>query len=188
MNIDKISSNLSFENSKRWKNGLENIDKMMERRGFHFERQLELLFFLYEKENDSCIVCIFPNDKLSIETLREIIQFCESQKCRNIVLILQNYWSTNCKKILENLTFFSIDIFYLKEFQYDLTELYYYVPHEKIDDPNLIQEIKTSFGNSMPVLLKTDVISRYFKFERGDIIRVRRNDFNTETICYRIVK
>ena len=39
--------------------------------------------------------------------------------------------SSNCKKNFENLTFFSLDIFYLKEFQYDLTSLYYFVLAKK---------------------------------------------------------
>lgn len=188
MNINQIKNNLNQKMGEKWEKATQYIDLMMERRGFKFEKPLDLLFFSYTNEHSSTIVCIFPNDKLSIETLREIIQFCENQRCRNVVLILQNAWSSNCKKIFENLTFFSLEIFYLKEFQYDLTSLYYFVPHEKIKDGKLLIEIKKTFGSAMPVLSKNDVVSRYYNFQKGDIIKITRNDFDIPTISYRSVK
>jgi DNA-directed RNA polymerase subunit H (RpoH/RPB5) len=188
MNINQIKNNLNLRMAERWEKATQHVDLMMERRGFKFERQLDLLFFSYTNDQCRSIVCIFPNDKLSIETLREIIQFCENQRCRNVVLILQNVWSSNCKKIFENLTFFSLEIFYLKEFQYDLTSLYYFVPHEKLQDAKLLTEIKKTYGSSLPVLSKNDIVSRYYNFQKGDIIKITRNDFNIPTISYRSVK
>jgi DNA-directed RNA polymerase subunit H (RpoH/RPB5)/predicted RNA binding protein YcfA (HicA-like mRNA interferase family) len=189
INIDKIQSNLSTTMAKKWTTACQNIHHMMELRGFSFERQIELLFFSYvNSKKQKTIICIFPNEKLSIETLREIIQFSESKKCRQLILILQNVWSANCKKIFENLTFFSINMFYMKEFQYDLTKLHYYVPHEKIENKELLQEIKQKYKNGLPTLSKNDMIARYFDFSRGDVIRVIRNDFNVPSIAYRVVK
>ncbi len=189
MNIDQISNNISPIMVQKWKTAVTHIDNMMKRRGFHFEQQLELLFFQYkDASGESNILCIFPNEKLSIETLREIIQFCENQKTRNIILILQHCWSANCKKIFENLTFFSLELFYLKEFQYDLTQLYYYVPHEKIKDKKEVLQLKKLYGNALPVLLKTDMVARYFGYQRGDLVRICRKDFGVPTICYRQVK
>ena len=188
MNINHIKNNLNPKNIEKWEKAMHFINLMMERRGFHFEKQLDLLFFSYVNQQKNAIVCIFPNDKLSIETLREIIQFCENKRCRKMILVLQNAWSSNCKKIFENLTFFSLDIFYLKEFQYDLTSLYYFVPHEKIHDAQLLSEIKKTYGSSLPVLSKNDTISRYYNFQKGDIIKIHRNDFNIPTVSYRTVK
>ena len=188
MNVDQIKKNLNPKTAQKWEKAIQYINLMMERRGFTFDRQLDLLFFSYKNNMSNTVVCIFPNDKLSIETLREIVQFCETQRCRKVVLILQNAWSSNCKKIFENLTFFSLDIFYLKEFQYDLTTLYYFVPHEKIEDPKLLSEIKKTYGTALPVLSKNDTVSRYYNFQKGDIIKISRNDFNIPTISYRSVK
>ena len=83
---------------------------------------------------------------------------------------------------------FETEYFFLKEFQYDLTELHYYVPHEKIEQNDLIHEIKLKYKNSIPILLKSDPVSRYFGFQRGDFIKIVRNDLGVNVICYRIIK
>ena len=79
---------------------------------------------------------------------------------------------------------FHVELFSLNEFQYDITKLYYYVPHEKVTNEKKIREIREIYKNSLPSILRTDPISRYFGFKRGDIIKIIRSP---SEICYRMV-
>lgn len=190
MELQEFQKELDVSLKTQWKNGITNIDKMMTRRGYEWKQKIENFFHQYEhkKSKKRVVICLFSVTKLCIESLREIIKLCEYVKIRSLILILQNTWSSNCKKILDNLINFQTEYFFLKEFQYDLTELHYYVPHEKIEQKDLIHEIKVNYKNSIPVLLKSDPVSRYFGFQRGDFIKILRNDLGVNVICYRIVK
>ena len=73
----------------------------------------------------------------------------------------------------------------LNEFQYDIKKLYYYVPHTKINDKELLKTIKDKYKNKLPILLRSDPISRYFGFKRNDIIQIDRNE---NEICFRQIR
>ena len=64
----------------------------------------------------------------------------------NPISIYQNNITTNCLKVIEHLFQYSIELFSLNEFQYDITKLYYYVPHEKIIDENLLKDFYKNKG------------------------------------------
>ena len=93
--------------------------------------------------------------------------------------------TSNCLKVIDNIFQFQIECFRVNEFQYDITSLYYYVPHEKIVNENLLQEIRKKYGAHLPILLKSDPIVRYFGFKRNDIIKVIRSE---NEIVYRQVR
>lgn len=184
-----IPSTLSSHLQNLWQTSLPHIEKMLNRRDFFFESDLQNGFLKFSKDDKDCLVFLFFSDKLGIEILRDIIQFSEMNNIKEIILILQNTYSSNCKKVIENLLKYKIEIFELKEFQYDLTKLYYFIPHYVVKDKNLIATIKEKYMPNLPVILKSDKIVKYFGFERGNIIEIHRKDNGRDiTICYRIVK
>lgn len=175
---------------KLWRTAFENIQLMLERRdNYIFECiEHESILTFTNPENKKILLFFHYCDKMGIDTLRNLIQFAEYEGIRNIIIILQNTWSTNCKKVIENLMHYDIEVFDLDEFQYDITTLYYFVPHEKLTKEDEIATIRQSYGTSIPVILKSDPIAKYYKFDRGDIVKVWRNDFDQPSISYRIVR
>lgn len=183
---------LSFdtERMKLWRTAFENVQRMLQRRkNFRFEHiEYDSIFTFKNPDNQKQLVFFHYCEKMGIDTLRNLIQYAEYENIRNLIIILQNTWSSNCRKVIENLMHFDIEVFDLNEFQYDITELYYFVPHEKLINKEEIATIRKNYGTTIPVILKTDPISKYFKFERGDIIKVLRDDFDQKVISYRIVR
>ena len=55
--------------------------------------------------------------------------------------------TTNCVKVIQNLFQYDLETFSMDEFRYDLTQLYYYVPHEKVIQPDVVEEIRQKYGN-----------------------------------------
>lgn len=164
---------------------LENLQLMMLNRGFVFIKKKDENKLIYANlNNHKIIVWIFMGEKLNIESIKEFITILENDKFKHGIIIYENLITASTKKILENLYKFHIEIFLLNELQYDITKFKYYCHHQKVSDEEA-KSIKEKFGNSLPTLLKTDVISRYFNFQKNDIIKIIRKN---GTIIYRLVK
>lgn len=170
-----------------WTNSIPNLEKFMMRRNLIFQQMVNEGLFIFQHQDTgimTLLVFIF-SEKMGIDSLKFVIASCEKMEVKNIIIIHQNLVTSNCRKVIENLFQYHIEIFELDHFQYDITALYYYLPHEKVNNPELIQFIKNNYHNKIPILLKSDAISRYFDFKRGDIIKITRGE---NDICYRIVK
>lgn len=183
---------VSFDKQKMnlWRSAFHNIQLMLQRRDdFRFDDiEYDCILIFQNSKRDRVVLFFHYAEKMGIDTLRYIIQYSELKNIRHIIIILQNTWSTNCKKVLENLLHFDIEVFNLDEFQFDITKSYYYVPHEKITNSEEALSISQLYKNSIPLILKSDPIAKYFKFEKGDIIKVHREDFGQNVISYRIVR
>lgn len=170
-----------------WLNSIPNVEKFMMRRHLIFQQMVNDGLYVFQHQEDGTItllVFVF-SEKMGIDTLKFIVAFCEKMLIKNVIIIHQNLVTSNCRKVIESLFQYHMEMFELNHFQYDITSLYYYVPHERVEDESLIQFIKDRYQNKIPILLKSDVVVRYFNFKRGDIVKIKRNESD---ICYRIVK
>lgn len=182
----QVPDNLILK-KKYWFQSTSNIEIFLERRNYTFQHQLNDDIFLYqhnETGNPIFIILVFQ-EKMGIEHLKSYIQHCENTIIKDIIIIYQNNITTNCLKVIEHLFQYNIELFSLNEFQYDITQLYYYVPHKKIIDKEFLKKIKEKYKNQLPILLRTDPISRYFGFKRNDIIQIDRSE---NEICFRQVR
>jgi DNA-directed RNA polymerase subunit H (RpoH/RPB5) len=68
---------------------------------------------------------------------------------------------------------------------YNPTKHRFYCPHERLPKDKITEEIPRIGLQSLPVLLRTDMVSRYFRFQKGDVIRIQRKN---GAIAYRLVK
>ena len=79
---------------------------------------------------------------------------------------------------------YNIELFNILELQIDITEHELVPKHEKTTKEEK-EELEKKYKGKLPIILHTDVISRYYFFQRGDYIRITRKDGN---VVYRIVK
>lgn len=171
---------------KLWENAYYYVDIMLQKRNYDYQQDIQNNIKLY-KNNDSndTIICWFFNiEKLNIDYIKEFIGILEKNNYKHGIVIYQNYITSSTKKVLENLYKFTIELFLLKEFQYDITQFKYYCQHEKISNEEM-KIIKDKFKKNIPYLLKTDAVARYFNFQKNDIIKITRRN---QSIVYRIVK
>jgi DNA-directed RNA polymerase subunit H (RpoH/RPB5) len=167
-----------------WENAHYYVDLMMEKRGFKLAQTMDTNLTLYKKNQYNIIIWFFNIDKLNIDYMKEFISILETNNYKHGIIIYQNYITSSTKKVLENLYKFDIELFIVKEFQYDLTQFKYYCHHEKLSSSEA-KMIKDKFKSNMPYILKTDMICRYFYFQKNDIIKITRRN---QSIVYRIVK
>ena len=131
---------------------------------------------------------ILPFDcRLNIASVKSITKVV-IDKSINMCSIIYNGVPTSAGKFgLQNLdgtNQVKIELFHYKRFMYHLLDHGFVVPHIKLNKQES-NEIKKKFGIQLPLLLPGGVISKYYRFKPGDIIKILRKD---GTIAYRIVK
>jgi DNA-directed RNA polymerase I, II, and III subunit RPABC1 len=159
---------------------IENINKMLIRRGY---TQTDDDSLVYRKNNSLIKVFFCLHSKLNIDRIRAFIQELEQTNIFHTIIIYDNVITSSCKKILEHMVRFTFETFHIREMSFDITEHVYYNPHEKLTNDE-IRQFKDDVKN-FPILLRTDPVCKYFAFQRGDIIRIRRKN---GIIIYRIIK
>lgn len=172
-------------NNLMWEKAQENLQLMMLNRGFVFLRKKDDSYLIYANtDNQKIIVWCFEFDKLNIDGIKEFINLMEKEKYKHGIIIYQNIMTSSTKKVLDNLYKFHIELFLVKELQYDLTKFKYFCIHERMSKTEA-EAIREKYGNTLPFMLKTDAVARYYFYQRNDLIKIiRRNG----TIIFRIVK
>jgi len=172
---------------EKWQRGLFYAQQMLTTRGYEMNdhRSSTLVIGQHQKTHQKILVWCYLFEKLNIEGIKEFISILEEYKIVHGLLIYYQTITASAKKILKSLYRFEIEMFVLKELQYDLTAFDYYCPHILCDADEKKEILKRFSPNELPILLLTDVVSRYFDFKKNDIIRIHRKN---GTIIYRIVK
>lgn len=169
----------------QWKRCQKFVFLMMERRGYYISTSDDYMSHIFCNDaNERVFVWLYKNHKMNIDAIKDFVHIIQSQKFRDSIIIYQSVITSSTRKVIENLLDFHIELFELKEFQYDMTKFKYYCVHEKVSQDNAIS-IKKKYGTSIPSILRSDPVARYFNFQKGDIIRVKRQN---GTIIYRLVK
>ena len=158
---------------------LQNVSKMLSRRGYECIDTDDMVF---SNSLSSIKVFICYNSKLNIERIRSYIQILETKQIFHTIIIYDDVITSSCKKILEHMIRFTFETFHINEMLYDLTEHKFYNRHEKLSSDEIKMLKDTKY---FPILLRSDPVSRYFFFQKGDVIRIFRKN---GIIIYRIVK
>jgi DNA-directed RNA polymerase I, II, and III subunit RPABC1 len=100
------------------------------------------------------------------------------------IIIYSDTITPMAKKIIEDPINIVLEMFVLDELQFNITKHILVPEHILLTDKQGF-DIKKKLGSRLPVLLSSDPVSRFYKFKRGNIIKViRRNGY----IAYRIVR
>ncbi len=185
-NFYNNTMNMSM-NDKSWNVVLPNISKMMSRRDLTFHHKINefsLLFYDNDKNIPYILICIFI-EKVGVDNLKKHLKQSCNNTVKNYIIVYENHMTSTCNKIIHDLFQYDIELFSYHEFFYDITQLYYYIPHKKVEDADHILELKKIYGNKFPIINISDPICKYFNFKKDDILKITRSE--TE-IAYRIVK
>lgn len=156
---------------------------MLTARGYIFINK-ENDVYVYSNESKQLVVWFFFNEKLNIDAIKDFIIVLEQMKIKHGIIIYSGNVTSSTKKILEQMYKYKIELFSSSEFKYCLTDHMYYAPHRRLKSLES-EDIIKRFGSGLPVILKTDPVSRYFNFSKNDIIEIIRKNGST---AYRIVK
>jgi len=167
-----------------WERCIETIKEMLTDRGYVVWLDIDSISVCSTRDNKSHImVYTCHSEKFNIEGVKYAIYQLQQHKLKHIIIVYQNIITSSAKKAIEHLQDYTMELFEKRELQFNPTRHRLYSPHTKISKND--NEIPIDQVNLLPILLRSDVIAKYFHFSRGDIIRIQRIN---GSIAYRIVK
>lgn len=168
-----------------WEKCISVIREMMSDRGFTDWKEIDPLVLICSNTTNQDKIMIYTSktEKFNIEGVKYAVYQLQQHRLKHAIVIYQNIITSSAKKAMEHMQDYVLEMFEKKELQFNPTRHRLYCPHIKIEK-NSDEVPKDQVGN-LPVLLRTDVVAKYFHFHRGDIIRIQRHN---GSLAYRVVK
>ena len=108
------------------------------------------------------------------------------------MLIFKTKPNTNILKILKEKEYKGNEMFWLNHLVINITQHFLVPKHEKITEDEikkLMIELYITNRLHLPVMLKTDPISKYLDLSSGDVVRITRfSPTSGQYFSYRVVK
>jgi len=128
------------------------------------------------------ILSVIP--KFNVDRIEECISFINKLDIKHAIIIYADNITSVAKTMVENLKDIKLELFNIDELQYNITKHKLVPKHTKLTDEEATIFKKTQ-GIKFGSILRTDPISRFYGYERGDIIKVTRTG---GIVTYRIVR
>lgn len=159
--------------------------EMVEQRGFEVIEDVEEYIFAEKGEGGEAIAVFFDtSQKLDTDKVKLYIAKMKELEIKACVIVYRDTVTPPAKNVIEELQEFNIEIFKETSLRYNITKHRLVPRHSTLPKAEAI-EFKKKYGVKIPVLLKTDQVARFYNFQKGEIIRIDRND---GTVSFRIVK
>ena len=141
------------------------------------------------KEDGTQICAFIPSlmTKFNVDRIQEYISMIKKMDIWHCLIVYKDSATPIAKKVVDDSQEIRIELFNEEELQYNITK-HYLVPEHKLIHKSKTkgaEEFKKKYTDKFPTLLKTDPISRFYGYQKGDIIQITRKD---SYVTYRIVK
>lgn len=168
---------------------LNTVRNMLEQREYTIRQVDEEKFIGTNEENKSIVVFTTLIEKFNVDRIKEKIVILNAINENHCIVIYNDSITSIAKKSIENSIDKKFELFTLDELQYNITTHRLVPKHVKLSDKEATV-FKKRYGVKFPVILTTDPVSRFYNFQRGDIIKIIRKDSSTDFpfITHRIVK
>lgn len=123
-----------------------------------------------KRKLDRVSVFFIPAVKVSIDTIRTILELCDTV---NIIIIHEKLLTPDVRHAVEINKIVSFEVFFFFEMAYDPIEI---VPKHYVSTEHISEK------NRLPVILASDIVSRYYKFTKGMIICIEEPNENDDTV------
>lgn len=162
---------------------LQTCLEMFEQRGYNIIDHDE--YRINAVKEDGRPICAFMADtpKFNVNRVQEYIAFMNQLEVNHCIIVYKDNATPMAKKVVDNSQDIIIELFTEEELQYNITKHRLVPIHERLSSEEEIA-FKQRFGTKFPSLLRTDPVSRFYGYNRGDVIKITRKD----GITYRIVK
>lgn len=136
--------------------------------------------------NEEIKVFFIFDDKVGVKHINVIIEQINNKKC---IIVFKNNMTYFAKQALEE--YKNIEIFDSDSLKFNITHHHLVPKHELVDKKvkeQLLQKYRIGERN-LPVILRSDPISKYYGAKTGDLFEITRiNDNNFgHSVTYRVV-
>ena len=149
------------------------------------------------KENDDHILAIKPNGesmvtffsdipKFNVKAIQTYIKALNDKKIAHCIIVYKEGVTSFTRKTITKSMDLRFELFAEKDLQYNITRHRLQPIFEKLEDDDAKQFTK-KYGIKFGIMHIGDPIARFYGYERGDVIRVTRENQN-KFITYRIVR
>jgi DNA-directed RNA polymerase I, II, and III subunit RPABC1 len=162
--------------------------EMIEQRGYKIVDSDNERILAVKADNSQMCVFVVPSHKFNVETIQEYISMMKKMNLSHCIIVIKDNATPIAKKIIDESPDLDIELFYVDELQYNITKHYLVPKHElayKKGTADYTAFKKKFMADNFPVILKSDVVARFYAFQKGDIIKITRPN---GLITYRIVK
>ena len=134
--------------------------------------------------NSMTKIVYYTNPKFKINDLKKY--FVDDE---HVILVFKEKINNLNIKNLKEQTNVTIEIFMMKELQYNISHHVLVPKHEIVHDTNEIETLLNIYQlkrNQLPIILKTDPMARYLDVKAGDVVKITRKSPSAgEAILYR---
>jgi DNA-directed RNA polymerase I, II, and III subunit RPABC1 len=161
--------------------------EMFSQRGYDIIEEEDEQILANKKDGNQVIAFISQSPKFNVEKIQEYISIIKKMYINHCIIVFKDNATPVAKKVVEELTDITIELFHEDEMQYNITK-HVLVPLHEIEhkfNTKECENFKKKYGNKFPIILKSDPVSRFYGYDKGDIIKItRKNGY----ITYRLVK
>lgn len=158
--------------------------EMLVQRGCEIKDNEDSASIIAEKDGITIGAFFIDAPKFNVELIEKVMGALSSINAKVGIIVHKGTVTACAKKItaMEDADV-KLEMFHVDELQFNVTKHRYVPLHEKVSDSET-EQIKKKFGVKFGHMQLTDAISRFYSFERGDLIRIHRPD----GIAYRVVR
>ena len=161
--------------------------EMFEQRGYDIIEKDDEQIVALKKDKKQVCAFMATTPKFNVERIQDYISIMKKIEVYHSIIVYKDNVTPIAKKVIEESKEMIIELFEQNELQYNITKHYLVPKHELLFEKGSedIKQFKKKYGDKFPIILKTDPISRFYGFNKGDIIKVTRKG---DIVMYRIVK
>jgi DNA-directed RNA polymerase I, II, and III subunit RPABC1 len=154
---------------------------MIKQRGYDISSETQN-YIIGSNVHNSIICFVTDIAKFSIDYVEPYVNFMKDRNFNRCIIVYKTDLTACARKTCEANSI-NIEFFSHKELMVDITQ-HILVPKHSLITGEDADYIRKRYVMDIPLLLKTDPISKFYGFEKGDIIKVERKG---GSIAYRVV-
>ena len=168
-------------------NAINTAKEMIIQRGYNIVENLEDKIIGENSHGENIVIFTQEVLKFNIERVKEYISLLNKLDIKKCIIIYSQSVTPMTKKLIGTIEDIEIEPFTQDELQYNITKHRLVPQHIRLPKDKAI-EFKHVYGLKWPTILKSDPVSRFYNYKRGDIIKIIRNNNKNKFVSYRIVK
>ena len=158
--------------------------EMLEQRNYEIIEPEDDRIIAQKPDNNQMVVFLSDAIKFNVKNIQMYITIMDELHIFHAIIVYKDSITSFTKKTIEQSLEMTFELFSITELQYNITKHVLQPKFECLPIEDAIK-FKKQFGIKFSILRKDDPISRFYAYNKGDVIKITRpNDY----ISYRIVK
>ena len=158
--------------------------EMMKQRNYEIINKEEDQIVALKPDGNQIIVFLSDSLKFNVKNIQMYISIMDEMQIFHAIIVYKETITAFTKKAIEQSLEMTFELFAVEDLQYNITK-HILQPKFECLPTEESTNFKKQYGNRFPTLRRDDPISRFYGYNKGDVIKITRpNNY----ISYSIVK